>query len=29
MEMYAHKHSAIGFALGYQFGGHFGVKVVR
>ncbi|MFF4331150.1 NADPH-dependent F420 reductase [Streptomyces sp. NPDC001591] len=29
MEMYAHIHSAIGFALGYQFGGHFGLKVVR
>ncbi|MGW7262270.1 NADPH-dependent F420 reductase [Streptomyces sp. NPDC054842] len=29
MEMYAHLHSAIGFALGYQFGGHFGLKVVR
>ncbi|MFE0187275.1 NADPH-dependent F420 reductase [Streptomyces sp. NPDC058989] len=27
MEMYAHMHSAIGFALG--FGTHFGVKVVR
>ncbi|MGW1373135.1 NADPH-dependent F420 reductase [Streptomyces sp. NPDC002446] len=27
MEMYAHMHSAIGFALG--FGTHFGIKVVR
>ncbi|GAA3049983.1 hypothetical protein GCM10020000_33320 [Streptomyces olivoverticillatus] len=27
MEMYAHMHSAIGF--GQQFGGHFGIKVVR
>ncbi|MBO0654481.1 NAD(P)-binding domain-containing protein [Streptomyces triculaminicus] len=29
MEMYAHMHSAIGFGLGQQFGGHFGIKVVR
>ncbi|CAM5500658.1 oxidoreductase [Streptomyces xanthochromogenes] len=29
MEMYAHLHSAIGFGLGQQFGGHFGIKVVR
>ncbi|MFI5548068.1 NADPH-dependent F420 reductase [Streptomyces sp. NPDC051815] len=29
MEMYAHMHSAIGFALGQHFGGHFGIKVVR
>ncbi|GAA4934800.1 NADPH-dependent F420 reductase [Streptomyces coeruleoprunus] len=29
MEMYAHMHSAIAFGLGQQFGGHFGVKVVR
>ncbi|MFF4218396.1 NADPH-dependent F420 reductase [Streptomyces nondiastaticus] len=29
MEMYAHMHSAIGFGLGHQFGGRFGVKVVR
>ncbi|MEU8546174.1 NADP oxidoreductase [Streptomyces roseoverticillatus] len=29
MEMYAHMHSAIGFGLGHQFGGHFGIKVVR
>ncbi|MEV4191775.1 NADPH-dependent F420 reductase [Streptomyces toxytricini] len=29
MEMYAHMHSAIGFGLGRQFGGHFGIKVVR
>ncbi|MEU9033508.1 NAD(P)-binding domain-containing protein [Streptomyces sp. NPDC048352] len=29
MEMYAHLHSAIGFGLGQQFGGHFGLKVVR
>lgn len=27
MEMYAHLHSAIGFALG--FGTHFGIKVIR
>ncbi|MFQ6198683.1 NADPH-dependent F420 reductase [Streptomyces sp. NPDC000405] len=29
MEMYAHMHSAIAFGLGQQFGGHFGIKVVR
>ncbi|OII65164.1 NADP oxidoreductase [Streptomyces sp. CC53] len=29
MEMYAHMHSAIGFGLGQQYGGHFGIKVVR
>ncbi|MGN5382156.1 NADP oxidoreductase [Streptomyces sp. MUSC 14] len=29
MEMYAHMHSAIGFGLGQQFGGHFGIRVVR
>ncbi|MGW2813277.1 NADPH-dependent F420 reductase [Streptomyces sp. NPDC001415] len=29
MEMYAHVHSAIGFGPGHQFGGHFGIKVVR
>ncbi|MDT0447850.1 NADPH-dependent F420 reductase [Streptomyces hesseae] len=29
MEMYAHMHSAIGFGLGHEFGGHFGIKVVR
>ncbi|MER7986923.1 NAD(P)-binding domain-containing protein [Streptomyces noursei] len=29
MEMYAHLHSAIGFGLGQQFGGHFGIKVMR
>ncbi|MGW2184994.1 NADPH-dependent F420 reductase [Streptomyces sp. NPDC001719] len=29
MEMYAHMPSAIGFGLGHQFGGHFGIKVVR
>lgn len=29
MEMYAHMHSAIGFGLGQQQGGHFGIKVVR
>ncbi|WP_328884181.1 NADPH-dependent F420 reductase [Streptomyces sp. NBC_00299] len=29
LEMYAHMHSAIGFGLGQQFGGHFGIKVVR
>ncbi|SHL84040.1 NADPH-dependent F420 reductase [Streptomyces yunnanensis] len=29
MEMYAHMHSAIGFGLGQQSGGHFGIKVVR
>lgn len=29
MEMYAHLHSAIGFALGRQSGGHFGIEVVH
>ncbi|WP_223267525.1 hypothetical protein [Streptosporangium nondiastaticum] len=29
MEMHAHMHSAIGFGLGHQFGGRFGIKVVR
>ncbi|GEB55739.1 hypothetical protein GCM10017674_71300 [Streptomyces gardneri] len=28
-DAYAHMHSAIGFGLGRQFGGHFGIKAVR
>ncbi|MEU1020862.1 hypothetical protein ABZ366_01875 [Streptomyces sp. NPDC005904] len=28
-EMYAHIHSAFGFRLGRQFGGRFGIEVVR
>ncbi len=29
METYAHIHSAFGFRLGRQFGGRFGIEVVR